>query len=298
MGYRIIFITNPCTLSVKNEQLVVDSAERISIPLEDIECIATDNMRIGYNTYFLTKAAEYGITFYVTDRSHLPCGVFLPFAQHSRHLSVLKDQLEMTEPTKKRLWKEIIIRKIENQAAALRLSGVEDWREVDAIKSKVRSGDTSNMEGVAAAKYFKLMFGQVFTRSEENNINAALNYGYAVLRSTIAKNIAVYGFEPSLGLNHRSTLNNFNLADDLIEPFRPFVYLYVKLKLNDISEFTPAVRASIVDILNHDVLINGKRFACARAVEQEVMSLTSFLSNNTEALSLPELILPERHRYE
>lgn len=298
MGYRIIFITNPCTLHIKNEQLIVDNGDKASIPLEDIECIAADNMKISYNTYFLTKAAEYGITFYVTDRSHIPCGVFLPFAQHSRHLSVLREQLDMTEPTKKRLWKEIVVKKIENQAAALRLSGVEGWQEIDAIKSKVRSGDTSNMEAVAAAKYFKLMFGSDFVRDEENETNAALNYGYAVLRSTIAKNISVYGFEPSLGLNHRSTLNNFNLADDLIEPFRPFADLYVKTKLRDTVGFSTADRALLVDILNHDVLINGKRFACARAVEQEVMSLSGFLSKNTDALSLPEIILPERHRYE
>lgn len=298
MGYRVIFITNPCRLSIKNEQLIIDNGEIARVPLEDIECIAADSMQISFNTYILSKAAEYAITLYITDKSHTPCGVYLPFQRHSRHLAVLRSQMEMTEPAKKRLWKYIVTKKIENQAAVLRLCGVEEWKSVDDIKLKVKSGDTSNMEGCAAAKYFKMLFGNDFTRSDDCIINAMLNYGYAVLRSTIAKNIAVYGFEPALGINHKSTLNSFNLADDLIEPFRPIVDLFVKKRYENASELTTALRAELVNLLNADVLINGKHFACARAIELEVVSLSSFMSKNADALSLPEIIGLERHRYE
>lgn len=298
MGYRIIFISNPCRLSVKNEQLLIDNGDMAQISLEDIECIVADSMQITFNSFLLVKLAEYKITFFVTDRSHIPSGAFLPFQQHSRRLAVLRAQINMTEPTKKRLWKKIVAQKIENQAMALRFIGIQEWKEIDILKHKVKSGDVSNMEAVAAAKYFKMLFGAKFTRSEECAVNAMLNYGYAILRSTIAKNVVAYGFESSLGLNHCSTLNGFNLVDDLIEPFRPLVDMFVKSRAENVSELTTSLKAELVDLLNHDVLISGKRFACARATEEEVMSLTSFLNGNVDELNLPSLIGLERHRYE
>lgn len=157
MGYRVLFLANPIKLSVKNEQLLIDNGEVTKVPLEDIECIVADSPQIRVNVYLLMKFSEYAITFYVTDKAHHPCGVFLPVSRHSRHMSVLNEQINMSLPTKKKLWKQIVMQKIENQAAVLKLCNIEGWHEIDCIKYKVHSGDTGNMEAVAASKYFKLL---------------------------------------------------------------------------------------------------------------------------------------------
>ena len=282
----MLFLANPIKLSVKNEQLLIDNGEITRIPLEDIECIAADSQQINVSTYLLMKFSEYAITFYVTDKAHHPCGVFLPVSRHSRHMSVLYDQINMSLPTKKRLWKQIVMKKIENQAAVLKLCSIDGWQEIDSIRLKVHSGDTGNMEAVAASKYFKLLFGKTFSRSQENAINACLNYGYAVLRSTIEKYLIVYGYEPSIGIFHKSTLN------------RPLVDLFVKYNALDDEELTTVRKAQIVNLLNADVIIDGKLFACAKAVDNTVQSLTSFISGRRNDLLLPQIIDLEQHKYE
>ena len=204
----------------------------------------------------------------------------------------------MTEPAKKRLWKSIVIQKICNQANVLKICSIDKWEEVESISLKVKSGDTSNMEGIAAARYFKLLFGKNFTRGSENTVNAMLNYGYSVLRSMIAKNLVAYGFEPSLGIHHKSVLNSFNLADDMIEPFRPIVDLFVRIYAEDEEELTTKVKTRLADLLNMNVLINGKYFTCSRAIELQIQSLSGFINGRNTELDLPIIVELERHRYE
>lgn len=298
MGYRVIFLANPVKLSVKNEQLLIDNGEITKIPLEDIECIVADTMQLNISARVLSKISEYTISFYVTDQGHHPCGVFLPVSRHSRHVSVLQSQIDMTLPTKKKLWKQIVCQKIENQALVLKLSGTEGWQDINSIKLKVRSGDSENMEAVAASKYFKLMFGKSFTRSQENGTNAALNYGYAIIRGTIEKYLVAYGYEPALGIFHKSSLNSFNLADDLIEPYRPLIDLFVKRYIDDTTALTTARKAQLVDLLNANVIINNKLYACARAIELTVSSLTGFIQGKRKDLLLPSIRYLEHHKYE
>ena len=298
MGYRVIFLANPVKLSVKNEQLLIDNGEITKIPLEDIECIVSDTQQLSVTARLLSKFSEYAISFYVTDHSHHPCGVFLPVSRHSRHMSVLKSQIDMTLPTKKKLWKQIVVQKIENQATVLRLCGSPNWMEIDTIKQKVKSGDSENMEAVAASKYFKLLFGKTFTRVQECTVNAALNYGYAILRSTIEKYLIAYGYEPALGIFHKSSLNNFNLADDLIETYRPVVDLYVRRYATEDEALSTVRKAGLVNLLNADVIIDKRFFACARAIELTVSSLSGFIQGNRDDLLLPHIIDLEQHKYE
>ncbi len=298
MGYRVLFLSSPVKLSVKNEQLLIDNGKITKVPLEDIECIAADNLQVSLGTYLMMKFAEYAITFYVTDRAHHPCCVTLPVSRHSRHTSVLRHQIDMSVPTKKRLQKQIIQRKIQNQSEALRLCGIEGWKELAALKQKVLSGDTSNVEAVAAAKYFRLMFGKSFSRSAENIFNACLNYGYAVLRSTIEKYLIVYGYEPAIGLFHKNAMNNFNLADDVIEAYRPLIDLFVKQNITEDMVMNTAIKAQLVNLLNVDVKIDEKMFTCARAVDVTVQSLTGCILGNRNDLQLPEIIDIKQHKYE
>lgn len=297
MGYRVIFLTNPARLYVKNQQLVIDNGDVFKVPLEDIECIAIDSMQITMNSYLLSRLSEYAITLYVTDKTHHLCGTFLPLLRHSRHLSVLKNQLEMTLPNKKKLWKQIVCQKIENQATVLKLCGIDEWKSIDVLKSMVKSGDPDNMEAVAASKYFKLLFGKNYTRTQDNFINPKLNYGYSILRSTISKYLVVYGYEPSLGIFHKSNLNSFNLSDDIIEPFRPIVDLYVKkFALED--EIDTHTKASLANLLNCDLIIDNKLFACAKAIELTIKSLSSWYNDKNKSLLLPQIIDLEQHTYE
>ena len=299
MGYRVLFLANPVKLSIKNEQLQIDNGEVVRIPMEDIECIVVDTAQLNVTAYLLTKICEYNISFYITDRSHHPSGVLLPLAEnHSRHMSVLNDQISMTLPTKKKLWKQIVYQKIENQAATLKLCGIEDWNEVDRIKCLVKAGDTDNMEAVAASKYFRCLFGKQFKRAAECTTNAALNYGYAIIRGTIEKYLMAYGYEPSLGLFHKSAVNSFNLADDLIEAYRPMVDLFVARNVDDQESLSTATKAQLVNLLNCDVVIDNRLFACARAIELTVSSLTGFIRGNRNDLLLPHIIDLEQHKYE
>lgn len=299
MGYRVIFLANPVKLSVKNEQLVIDNGEITKVPIEDIECVVADTPQLNITSYLLSKFSEYNVSFYVTDRTHHPCGVFLPLAEkHSRHMSVLKEQIDMTLPFKKNLWKQIVRQKIENQATVLKLCGIPEWNDIDILKQKVKSGDSDNMEAVAASKYFKLLFGKNFTRASECAANAALNYGYAIIRGTIEKYLMAYGYEPSLGLFHKSSLNSFNLADDIIEAYRPLVDLFVAQNIEDDEELSTRRKAQLVNLLNCDVIIDNKLFACARAVEWTVSSLTGVIRGTGKDLLLPRLIDLEQHKYE
>ena len=204
----------------------------------------------------------------------------------------------MTLPTKKRLWKQIVVQKIENQALALKYSSVENWEKTDAVKHKVQSGDSTNMEAVAASGYFKLMFGKDFVRSDDGTINACLNYGYAVLRSTIEKYLVVYGYEPCLWIFHKSTLNNFNLADDIREAYRPVVDLFVRNNVHSEDEFTASIRAQLVNLLSTDVLIDNKLYTVAKAIELTIQSMTGFYNGNRKDLLLPKLLETQQHSYE
>lgn len=299
MGYRNIYLQNPAKLSVKNQQLIIQTDKIHSIPLEDINCVVIDNLQISLTGYLINKFSENAITVYVSNENHLPSTTLLPVNSHCRHLQMLKTQIAMTEPERKQLWKGIVYKKIENQAGVLQITGRDSWKSVDALKKKIKSGDSQNMEAVAAAMYFKILYGADFTRTSDSVANAFLNYGYTILRSTIAKNLVAYGFEPSLGIFHHSTLNKFNLADDIIEPYRPIVDLYVA---NNVKEFITRLdvqhKGELVNLLAMDVIIDEKRYSVSSAIEKTVQSLSTCVKAKTNCLLLPTIIPLEIHKYD
>ena len=230
----------------------------------------------------------------------MPCAVLTPFANHSRGLAVLRSQLDCSEPRKKRLWQKIVQAKIANQARCLEFCrGKEASGIVSAYAAGVRSGDSGNVEAAAAVKYFPLLFGPEFVRRDEDVLNASLDYGYAILRGCIARYIAVYGLLPVLGLHHRSELNRFNLADDLIEPFRPLVDLMV-FSMEELhgDEFTPDCKKLLFGCLSMEILSGGQRHGVAYAAERLVKSLTRALTDEKADLCLPGLLPLKLHTYE
>ena len=166
------------------------------------------------------------------------------------------------------------------------------------MAQSVRSGDSGNTEAAAAARYFPALFGADFTRGGLNGINSALNYGYAILRGCMARYLAVYGFMPSLGLHHKSELNSFNLADDMMEPFRPVVDLLVYSAVNPEDDLCPEIKRLLFNCLNLDILSGKQSHSVAYAMERTVQSLQHSMAEGENALLLPKLLPLNQHRYE
>ena len=209
-------------------------------------------------------------------------------------------QLNSTEAFKKRCWQKIIIRKIQNQAYVLKLVNKDFISEhLTKLSQKVSSGDVENREAIAAKEYFSALFGKSFNRNSENIFNICLNYGYSIIRGAIARTIVAYGYIPSIGIHHKSELNNYNLVDDLIEPFRPIVDLWVKNNITENTEFDKYVRSELVNLLNVDVIIQGKLQSVNNAIKIMTASYTTSLSSKDyNMLELPDIMQLQIHSYE
>ena len=167
------------------------------------------------------------------------------------------------------------------------------------MAGKVLSNDSDNREAVAAALYFPALFGNGFFRGSDDPRNAVLNYGYAVMRAGIARNLVVHGLEPCIGLHHRSELNNFNLADDLIEPFRPIVDLYVAQNFSkDDVVLPPRQKAGLFNLTNYLVKQADRRYRVMLSIDRVCMALANSVTAGENLLELPELIPLELHQYE
>lgn len=300
MAFRNIVIASPAHISVKNSQLVIRTDREHSVSPEDISALLLESRQSTISTAALSLLGQRGCTLFICDEKHLPCAVLTPFSQHSRQLSVLKEQMALGEVLKKQLWKSVVKAKIKNQALCLDICGEERTAAEGLYNmlSAVRSGDTGNMESAAAARYFPALFGRGFVRREDSGINSALNYGYAILRGQMARSLAVYGFLPALGLHHESELNQFNLADDLMEPFRPLADMMVRLSFTGEEQLTPERKRLLFNVLNMEVFSGGQRHSVAYAMERTVQSLRRSLENGKDCLMLPELTEPKQHSYE
>ena len=295
MSWQVIGISNPAQLSLKDHQLLVKQDDAVSLPIEDIDALILDSYGITFTANLMTELSNSGTTVVVCDEKHLPASVILPYSQHSRQAKVSRQQLVMSQPLRKQLWQKIITQKITNQADVLERFGFEanNLRQMTKI---IKSGDNDNRESQAAREYFSKLLDDT-TRRKPMWHNAALNYGYAMVRSHIARHIAARGLVASQGIFHHSELNSFNLADDIIEPFRPVVDEYI---LSNIAPFhigeqdaslTKSDRQNIIDILNYSVIIDSRKypikFAIERAIESFVQATESGEGSN---LLLPSVV--------
>jgi CRISP-associated protein Cas1 len=294
MAWRVIAITNPAHLSNKLNQLVIRQDEEVTIPVEDIDTLLIDSYGVLLSAQLLSFLSENNTTVILCNDRHLPVSTILPYSQHSRQAKISSVQLEMRAPFKKQLWRSIIEQKITNQAEVLRYFGHRN-DDVIALSHDVKSGDSTNRESLAARLYFSRLLDDA-TRRKPLWYNAALNYGYALVRSNIARHIAARGLIASQGLFHRSELNSFNLADDLIEPFRPIVDLYIMrdIALTHIGQSDASLsrhdRALIIDLLNYYAIIGKKKYTLKYAAEKSVESFSqAMVQNNPELLELARL---------
>lgn len=299
MGWRSVMISRPAKLRREHFSLAIEQEQTAFVPFEDIAIIVLNHREINLSHPVLSACAEYGIGLYSTGDNHQPSGVFLPFLAHSRTTRLMRRQLDVARPLAKQAWANIVRRKIENQAACLRLGGRKGVDRLESYARRVRSGDPENLEGQAAAFYFVQLFGQGFHRAEERWANAALDYGYAVLRGAIARGLVAHGLHPTIGLFHASEQNAFNLADDLIEPFRPLVDLHVfKHPPMVEGDLSPTDKAELVALLNVDVGMPQGQMSALSAIEYAVESLARLFEEGESTLDLPVLTGLQPHRLE
>ncbi|MCL2050097.1 MAG: type II CRISPR-associated endonuclease Cas1 [Defluviitaleaceae bacterium] len=305
MAYRHIIIESEARLSVKNNQLRVET-ERVdsTVPIEDINTLLVENRRSVLSAALLSTLAKNGTAVFICDEFHMPCAVFQPYLQHSRQLTVTKNQLALTVPAKKQLWKQLISAKISNQSKCLALCGhsqeiAETAEKLEKMSKQVRSGDEGNSESHAAALYFPALFGGGFKRSGDSDYkNAWLNYGYSIIRGCIARTLCVFGFFPLYGVHHHSSLNQFNLADDFIEPFRPIVDLFTVQNIAGETSLSPQNKRRLVNLLNYDICVAGNMYALSYAIERTIQSFSAVCTGKRKDLLLPELVPLKQHSYE
>lgn len=302
MAWQNLLISRPARLSLKNRQLRCEQETgELNLALEDIASIVLESPQITLTSALIAACADENIAIITCDETHTPNGLLTSFLPHSRQAGMLRAQIAWGKPFTKRLWQLVVKQKINNQAAALKLCGREHAR-LNKLATEVDSGDTKNCEAQAARLYFGVLFEGVshdtFRRHGHDLPNAALNYGYAILRAAIARELVQFGFIPALGIHHCSELNAFNLADDLIEPFRPFVDAYICL--NGIGQQVGATeqglqlheRASLVEALQLACVVGGERHTLLHAIHLVVKSL----STATEKFKTDKLLLPTMPR--
>lgn len=307
MAWQNLLISRPARLSLKNRQLRCEQDDgEVNLALEDIASVVLESPQITLTSALIAACAAENIAIITCDETHTPNGLLTSFLPHSRQAGMLRAQIAWSKPFAKRLWQLVIKQKITNQAAALKLCGIEHAR-LSKLAVVVDSGDTTNCEAQAARLYFNLLFEGVshdtFRRHGEDLPNATLNYGYAILRAAITRELVQFGFIPALGIHHCSELNAFNLADDLIEPFRPFVDAHISLNgigLNRVKQqeehaeggLTLQERASLVQSLQLACVFAGERHTLLHAIHLTVKSL----STATEVSKPDKLRLPSMPR--
>jgi CRISPR-associated protein Cas1 len=294
MSWRSVIVSSPAHLSCKLGRMqIAQGGEIVSVPLEDIAVLVIDHPQVTLTAHLLSACADAKLTVITVNKSHIPNGIFHPYLPHSRALKVMRQQLAMTQPQKKRLWQTVIRQKLINQAAVLADLHLQTSSEkLSTLVQQVRSGDPDNYEALGAQIYFSSLFGKGFNRSDDNALNAALNYGYSIGRGAIARSLVSYGFLPAFGLHHCSEQNAFNLADDLLEPYRPVVDLFVCRKHRDVSELDSGIKASLVGLLHHDIprIEHGDTAGTSTVlalIDATVVSLSQAMGNQQNHLVLP-----------
>ncbi len=298
MAWRSVVISKPAKLTLKNRSLVVEQEQgTASVPLEDIAAIVIDQPQVTLTAALLVACAERQVAVITVDDSHTPNGIFLAHTPHSRALKIMRGQLAMSEPHKKRLWQLIVKQKMTNQAQLLSQLQHPIAQTIKSLAAQVRSGDPDNFEAQAAQLYFPALFGKSFTRDDACFANSALNYGYAIVRSAIARSLVSYGFLPAFGLHHCSELNAFNLADDFIEPYRILVDACV-IKLcqtyDGDDDLDMTAKATLVNLLHQDTLRleNGNAMGISTTlalIDASCISLGQSIKDGNLSLVLPAL---------
>jgi len=307
---RTLYFGNPAYLCTSNEQMVVklpevERNETIpeqfkqnnikTIPIEDIGVIVLDHQQITTTHSLLEKLLDVNAAVITCDKNHLPVGLLLPLCGNTLQNERFREQLDASAPLRKQLWQQTIQAKICNQAALLKYKSGQQAKNMIKWANDVKSGDTDNMEARAAAFYWKTLFSDIsnFTRGRDGDPpNNLLNYGYAILRAIIARSLVCAGLLPTLGIHHHNRYNAYCLADDVMEPYRPYVDKIVLDIVNSnmgYKELTKEIKFKIIGISLIEVVINKVRSPLMIATQKTANSLYKCFSGEQRKILFPEL---------
>lgn len=305
---RTLYFGNPAYLKTANEQLVVESPlpdtlkkedgetkpPVKSIPIEDIGLVILDHRQVTITQALLAKLLANNTALITCDDTHHPTGMMLNLDGHSLQSQKFKAQVDATVPLKKQLWQQTVAAKIQNQAAMLAFRREEN-KILMTLAASVKSGDSDNCEAQAASYYWKRVFPEELAFRRERYgppPNNLLNYGYAILRALVARSLVASGLLPTLGIHHRNQYNAYCLADDVMEPYRPYVD-YVVFQLvrqnGQYLEMSPFMKKTLLEIPAMDVMVDGKKSPLMNAVQRTTASLAKCFEGQTRKLLYPEM---------
>ena len=292
---QTLMFTSPVALSLKYGQLVVkslDDDKTLTRPVEDIGFLVIDNPMTSLTIPLLNELVANNVAVIICDKKQMPQAMLQPLAGNTTLQESYKFQIEASSPLKKQMWKQLIEAKIKNQAALLDRVG-KDGKILKPFYSNVKSGDTDNREGVAARVYWTQLFEDGFKREREGESpNQFLNYGYTILRAAVARALVGSGLYPAFGIFHRNRYNAFPLADDVMEPYRPFVdeLVYSLSKDDEVTDLDKNVKSSLLRVLFADVKIGRVTRPLEVALSLTTASVVKMFKGESQKLSLPQMI--------
>lgn len=281
-------------LSLKYEQLVwsAESGEKRTVPIEDVGFVILESGKIEITSAALQFLSANNVAVVVCDQAHTPSAQLLPYTAHTTAAESMEAQLSATDAIQGRLWRMIVRQKIRNQAALMEQLGANGAKRLLSLADEVKNGDPANCEAQAARIYFQALGPDGFVRDRDGSWpNAPLNYGYAILRAATARALVGSGLACFRGIHHHNRYNAFALADDVMEPYRPFVDQYVlgKVKPFDVpmDELTKEMRARLLQILTCDVKLGDVRRPLMVALSFTTASLDRYYRKDSDKLALP-----------
>ncbi|SDH72767.1 CRISP-associated protein Cas1 [Flavobacterium omnivorum] len=294
---RTILVENKSSITTKNQQLVIKSEVRENaIPIEDIGFLVLDHAEIYLSIPAMNLIIENNTAIIICGSNHLPNGMFLNLNSHHIQQEIFKNQIEASIPLKKQLWQQTIIEKIKNQGELLEKI-TKNKNTFEFLASKVLSGDTSNMEGVAAQQYWKNF---PLPNHEKDGVkrerygdypNNFLNYGYAILRAATARALSGSGLLNTLGIHHKSKYNAFALADDIMEPFRPIVdeKVFEIMKRYKEQELNTTIKAELLHMLTQTVYFKEEKSPLMVGLQKTASSLQHCFTGDRKKIKYPKL---------
>jgi CRISPR-associated protein Cas1 len=290
---RTIFFGNPYHLSVRDNQLVArpkDEEEVRTVPIEDIGFVVIDHAQISVTPVLLEHLVGNNVAVVFCDGRHLPQSMLLNLNGHHLQNEHFRNQVSISEPLKKNLWKQTVEMKITNQSALLQKVGKPHER-VAAYRNEVKSGDTDNREGAAAREYWKTLMGEDFSRERFGDWpNPALNYGYAILRAAVARALVGSGLLPTLGIHHHSRYNAYCLADDIMEPYRPYVdevAYHMYMAYPETTTLEQELKAELLKVLTTDVQLEKHTRPLMVGLSQTTASLARCFEGKVRKIEFP-----------
>ena len=294
MGYRQVVIKKSDKMKLKDNSLVIINNEKErKVPLEDINFIILEDNRTIITSRLLSEISKYFISLIICDEKYEPTSIMFAYNNHYKQLESFSLQLSLSDKLKSNLWQSIVKKKIDNEIIALETTTQDEFviNKLKQFKNEVEENDITNREGLAAKMYFRSMFGSQFIRFYDDSINSALNYGYTIIKSCILRTIVKFGLNSFLGIHHHSKTNNFNLAFDLIEPYRSIVDIYVYSNQENIEfSLSFGTRKELINLLNYEVISNNMHCTVEYSIELLVKSYIKSLETGVNCLVFPNII--------